>query len=272
MIQKDNNMTDDLKLDIINEEISLWQIKSGLLFGTDALLLAYFVIGNARVHVKTAAELGTGSGVVSLIVAKKAERTVKKIFAAEILEDYCKLALKNIEMNGLSDRITVIHGDIKQPDSFFYPYGSEAPLNEVQHRVEPHSVDIVFTNPPYMVNHGKMSESEHKNIAKHEILCNIGDVLACAHRLLRDKGDFYCVYPAERLQDLFSAMESHNIYPKAAVFVHPRENAKANLALVKGKKAAKSGIIIHPPLILHRADGSLTEFAAEMYQKGELKY
>lgn len=266
MIQKEINMIDDLKLDIINEEISLYQIKSGLLFGTDALLLAYFVTGNVKVPVKIAVELGAGSGVVSLIIVKKSARTVKKIFAAEILDDYCKLAAKNIEMNGLSDRIAVIKGDIKQPDSFFYPDGGESK------RIEPHSVDIVFTNPPYMVNHGKMSGSEYKNIAKHEILCNVDDVLMCAHRLLRDKGDFYCVYPAERLQDLFAAMEKHNIYPKTAVFVYPREDAKANLVLVKGKKAAKSGIIIYPPLILHRADGTLTGFAAEMYEKGELRY
>lgn len=259
-------MTDDLKLDIINESISLYQIKSGLLFGTDALLLAYFVTGNATVPAKTAVELGTGSGVVSLIIAKKIPDKIKNIFAAEILDDYCKLAVKNIEMNSLTDRIAVIKADIKQPNSFFYPYGNES------RRIEPHSVDIVFTNPPYMVNHGKMSVSEYKNIAKHEILCNIGDVLACVYRLLKDKGDFYCVYPSERLQDLFSAMEANNIYPKTAVFVHPRENLKSNLVLVKGKKAANSGITIHPPLILHREDGTLTEFAAEMYEKGELRY
>ena len=54
------------RLDKVNENITLIQKKDGLTFGTDAFLLASFIKSTPS---KTAAELGAGTGIISLLRA-----------------------------------------------------------------------------------------------------------------------------------------------------------------------------------------------------------
>ena len=56
----------DERLDYVNEKITLIQKKNGLTFGTDAFLLAAYIKENKRAR---AAELGTGTGIISLLCA-----------------------------------------------------------------------------------------------------------------------------------------------------------------------------------------------------------
>lgn len=58
----------DERLDVVNENITLIQKKSGLTFGTDALLLAAFVRGSGS---GIAADFGAGTGIVSFLTAAR---------------------------------------------------------------------------------------------------------------------------------------------------------------------------------------------------------
>ena len=53
------------RLDLINDDIRLIQKKSGLTFGTDALLLASYIQEKPD---SLALELGGGSGIISLLL------------------------------------------------------------------------------------------------------------------------------------------------------------------------------------------------------------
>ena len=61
----------NLRCDKINEDLIIYQIKNGLLFGTDALKLADFICTEHMGAYKNALEFGTGSGVISLLLAKR---------------------------------------------------------------------------------------------------------------------------------------------------------------------------------------------------------
>ena len=224
----------NLRRDKINEDLVIYQIKKGLLFGTDALKLADFICDeHAFGSYKNALEFGTGSGVISLLLAKR--NKIKNIYAVEIQEIYAGLAEYNINLNGLSDRIKVIRGDLKDCDGLYY--GGE--------RILPHSADMIFTNPPY-IKHGAgmLSELDYKNIARREIACTICDVMKSAARLLKNGGDFYIVYRPDRFQSLFSAMTSNNITPKKIAFVYANNSNKACLVLIKGKQGAGEGLVV----------------------------
>jgi tRNA1(Val) A37 N6-methylase TrmN6 len=69
-------------------------------------------------------------------------------------------------------------------------------------------------------------------------------VLCASARLIKNGGDFYCVYRPERLQSLFLAMSKYNITPKKAVFIYAGESNKASLVLVKGRQNANEGIVV----------------------------
>jgi tRNA1(Val) A37 N6-methylase TrmN6 len=227
-----------LRRDEINDDLTLFQIKDGLLFGTDALLLADFICGGYMGTYKNALEFGTGSGVVSLVLARRGK--VNNIYAVEIQGAYAKLAEYNVKYNGLSDKIKIIHADLKDCDRLYC--GNS--------RILPHSADMIFTNPPYIKytgdigSSGKLSDLDHKNISRREISCTIRDVMRSAARLLKNGGDFFVVYRPDRFMSLISAMAEFGITPKKIAFVYANKNNKANLVLIKGKQGAGEGLIV----------------------------
>ena len=94
------SLLDDERIDEVNEDIKLIQKKHGLTFGSDAYLLAAYMKPQRS---SVAAELGCGTGIISLLCASK--NKFKYIHAFEIQEDFAKLTERNIALNSLNDRI-----------------------------------------------------------------------------------------------------------------------------------------------------------------------
>jgi len=228
-----------VKITKINEDLIIYQIKNGLLFGTDALKLADFICSEYAGIYKNAIEFGAGSGVISLLLAKRGK--INNIYAVEIQEIYADLAKFNAEINDLSEKIKIICGDLKDCDNLYYD----------ETRILPHSADMIFTNPPYIKydekvtgSAGKLSVLDYKNISRKEISCNIYDIMKSAARLLKNGGDFYIVYRPDRFQSLFAAMTKNNITPKKIAFVYANKSNKASLVLIKGRQGAGEGLVI----------------------------
>ena len=64
----ENMIYEDERLDSVNENLRLIQKKNGLTFGTDAYLLSAFIRTSKN---KQAVELGSGTGIISLLLASK---------------------------------------------------------------------------------------------------------------------------------------------------------------------------------------------------------
>ena len=120
--------TDGLRLDVVNDDLKLYQYRDGLTFGTDALLLASFVRGDPTAK---AVEFGGGTGIVSLLLAVR--RKVASIHSIEAQPEYAALIERNIALNGLSDRVFAVAGDLREKDA-----------------VPGEGYDLVVTNPPYL--------------------------------------------------------------------------------------------------------------------------
>jgi tRNA1Val (adenine37-N6)-methyltransferase len=227
----------NLRKDEINDRINLYQIKDGLLFGTDALLLADFICGETMSAYKTGIEFGAGSGVIPLLLA--ARKKISLIYSLEIQKVYAELAEYNVNTNGFGGNIKIICADLKDCDNLHYD-GS---------RILPHTADVIFTNPPYIKytpekgTSGMLSGLDYKNIARREIACDIFDILKSAARLLKNGGDFYIVYRPDRLQSLMTAMVSNNITPKKMKLIFAGHNKPASLVLIKGRQGAGEGLI-----------------------------
>lgn len=229
----------NLRCDKINEDLIIYQLKNGLLFGTDALKLADFICSEHMGTYKNSLEFGTGSGVIPLILTRRGK--INMVYAIEIQEIYAELAGFNIEFNNLSDKIKVIKGDLKNCDNLYHD----------NMKILPHSIDMIFTNPPYIKYDktaagcaGMLSSLDYKNISRREISCTIYDILKSAARLLKNGGDFYIVYRPDRFQSLLSAMVLYNITPKKIVFVYADKNSKASLVLIKGRQGAGEGLSV----------------------------
>ena len=211
-------------------------------FGTDAFLLADFA--GAR-HKDICADLCTGSGIIALLLDKK--YSPKKTYAVEIQKKaYDQLCL-SIEASKAEDTISPVNADLK-----------EWRCDE--------ELDLITCNPPYKLdNTGAKNESEAVSIARHEMMCTIGDVCAAAKRNLKFGGRLCVCNRPERLCDIITAMRDNGIEPKRLRTVHKNPNCAPWLVLVEGKKGAKAFLNIERPLYVRTADGGVSEEVQKMY-------
>ncbi len=224
-------MTEE-RIDQINDSLSLIQRKGGLTFGTDAYLLSAFVHTNPN---GVCCELGGGCGVIPLLCMGRGK--FRHFYTAEIQAVYADIIRRNAEMNRMSDRITVLHDDVRNLTSQMI--GGEA--------------DAVLSNPPYMRgDSGKQNDNMEMSIARRELNGTIGDFCAAASRLLKFGGLFSVVYRPDRLAELFAALHAAKLEPKRMVTVYPSVADKPCLVLVEAKKGAKPSLIQSPPLIIYR--------------------
>lgn len=241
----------DERIDDINEYLKIIQKKDGLTFTSDAYLLAAFVSGP---HDRCA-DLGAGTGVVSLLCAQKGK--AQRTWAVELQSEFSGLIARNAELNSLSDRITSVNADIRNVDRT-HTGGA---------------LDAVFSNPPYFrAGAGIAAKNRMLHDARFEENGNFADFAACAARLLRHGGSFYVVHRANRITDVLSGMRESGIEPKRLILVCPDEKSPPNLLLCEGKKGAGEGLTIAAPLIMYRADRTYTPELSRVYEECSLEF
>ena len=220
------------RLDEVNDRLSLIQ-------RTDGLLLAGYISGKF----KTGVELGGGSGIISMLLLTREK--IGTVECCEVQEYYAELIKRNAVYNSLEDRLTVMHGDVR-----------DLPSTE--------DAEIVFTNPPYMkADGGKNNSTDGKTIARHEIHGTVRDFCEAAKRRLKYGGSFYAVYRPDRLTDLIFAMRQSGIEPKRMTFVHASAAKESSMLLVEGKRGGRSGMILTPPFIIYKT-GEHKEYTEDM--------
>lgn len=220
-------MTDTERRDVVNDDLTLIQRTAGLTFGTDALLLAAYV---QRCEGLRAIEFGAGSGIVSLLLATR--RKVGTVECVEIQPAYAELCERNARENGLSETVSVRCADVREASAAWGTF------------------DAVVTNPPYMKTDVPACDRTEKQIARHEVHGGIADFTMAAKRLLRHGGRFFCVYRADRLVDLLTALRTAEIEPKRMTLVHASASLPPSMVLIEGRRGGRPGLKVTRPLII----------------------
>jgi len=221
--------------------ILVLQKKEGYRFSVDAPLLADFIQTKRSDEVL---ELGAGNGIISLLLSIK---PFKHITAVEIQESLADIARRNVELNNLERKISIIREDLCQ-----YQAGKK--------------FDVIFSNPPYIKKgEGHLSSSLEKSIAKHELKCDIFGILEKTAELLKNKGRAYFIYVAKRKDDLFQAIEKNSLKIKSLRFVYPRQESPPNLLLAECNLSSEKEVLL-PPFILYDERGNYTPEAEEIFR------
>jgi len=206
----------------------------GYRFSVDAILLSQFVRirKNERVI-----DLGTGCGILPLLLSHNTR--ARSFIGVEIQKRLAECAKKNVVLNRLEDRISILKKDFRELKGVF----------------PPGSFDIALSNPPYRrYRTGRINPSMEKAIARHEIKGTFEDLITIASYLLPPKGRFYLIFPALRIVDLFVALRGGRLEPKRLQFVHPRIGDEAKFVLSESIKTSGVGLKITDPLILRESD------------------
>lgn len=183
--------------------------------GGDALALGAFSTVKPGWRV---CDLGTGSGVLLLLLAGRAERL--DLSGVELDALSAQTARDNLAANGLPGEI--ITGDLRT-----------APL-------PPGSFDLVISNPPYFpVGSGKSG-----GLARSEEYCSLDELCTAASRLVKNGGRFTLCHRPERLADVICALRANRLEPKRMKLVSHSPDHPPSLLLLEAVRQGRPGLTI----------------------------
>lgn len=156
--------------------------------GTDGVLLGAWA---AVEQVRTILDVGTGSGVIALMMAQRTGEDVK-VDAVEIADDAAQ-ALENFEASPWSHRLRIFHTSLQryEPDTKY---------------------DLIITNPPYFINSLK-PPGERRTLVRHGVALGPADILDAVDRMLAPDGRLSLILPPAEALAFESEARLHNFYP-----------------------------------------------------------
>ncbi len=232
--------------------LQCWQAAEGYRFSIDSVLISHFadIKKNDKVL-----DLGTGCGIIMLILLYRSMSKICEIVGVEIQHDLATLAKKNLQINGLANKGKIIEGDIKNLSALICP----------------ESFDMVVCNPPfYGKATGRQSSNREACFARHQILAELDDFFRATSLAIKNKGIASFIYPAGQVASFMKSIEKHRLEVKKLRFVYsyPHTKQDARLVLIECCKNGGSGCHVLPPLYIYQRKNSvLSEELKEYYKK-----
>ena len=165
------------------KQFTIYQDRCAMKVTTDACLFGAYVadaIAGRKAEIRSVLDVGTGTGLLSLMFAQKNPSTV--IDAIEIDNEASGQAKQNVSGSPFRDRIRVINGDVRTV-------------------VFENKYDVIISNPPFYEN--ELKSAQHlKNIAHHHSGLLLQDLLTFVKANLNTNGYFYLLLPYKRNDEI----------------------------------------------------------------------
>jgi len=178
--------------------------RSTMKVGTDAVLLG---IATEITDTGSILEIGTGSGVISLILAQRSEALIDAI---EIDEASVAQATENVAACPWKDRIRVIHSSLQD-------YASHCALRYQR----------IVTNPPFFSRSFK-SGIEKRNLSRHDDRLTFDELLEAAGCLLDQRGQLWVILPTREGHQFRNKALAAGFHIQHILQIIPREGKEAN--------------------------------------------
>ena len=219
------------------------QAKDGYRHSIEPFLLADFISLSTGCRIL---DVGTGCGIIPLLLTTR--RAIEKIVAIEIQSSLYNLAVHNISMNGVADRVQLIHDD----------FISLKPSNGL--------FDFIISNPPFRkLNSGRINSNREKAIARHELSMDIESLMTGVNSFLKDGGTFTFAYPPTRLTELIDQLYIHRLFPARLRFIHGSREVRARILLIDAVRERQTDCVIEPSLYIYNENGSYSDEMEKIY-------
>lgn len=184
--------------------------------GTDSVLLgAWADVSGAR----TVLDIGTGTGVVALMVAQRGSPTPTPagvgLFALEIHPPSAALARLNFAASPWADRLQVLEMSVQD-----FAQSAE------------NQFDLIVSNPPFF-SENIVSPDPVRRLGRHTATLSPGDLLDAVCRLLAPKGRFCVVLPALEAQRLCEMAVPLGLYWTKITYVRSRREKPVERWLIQ---------------------------------------
>lgn len=219
-------------------------------FGTDAVVLKAFA--NAKNKDKLV-DLGTGCGIIPLLMLR--DGLLKEAVGVDISEEAAFLARKTVSELEIPN-FKIINRDLKN----------------LKGAVEFGCHTLVTCNPPYKAEGaGLKNPDEYHKVARHEVACNLEDIISVGAKLLQTSGRFCLCHRPERLSELMCLLSKYKVEPKRLRLVAQRKGEEPWLVLVEGRRCGNTGLRIEPTLYVEE-NGEFSPEMIEIYGKYKEAY
>ncbi len=221
------------------KQFTVKQEKCAMKVGTDGVLLGAWAAVPSQGKVL---DIGTGTGLVALMLAQRSEANVVGI---DIDMEACEQAADNAKHSPWASRIAILHQDVKTLDESY----------EGQ-------FDCIVSNPPYFKENTKCP-GKQRNTARHTDDLNFAELLRAVALLLNEEGNFSVVLPADAAIDFVSEAIDKRLYLCRQTWIHSKPGAAPKPVLMAfSKKQSASTEVVH--LTIHEADHSFSEAYASL--------
>jgi tRNA1Val (adenine37-N6)-methyltransferase len=212
------------------KQFTIHQDQTAMKVTTDACILgAYTDVKGA----KNILDIGTGTGLLSLMLAQKIDAQTDAI---EINESAYNQAITNINQSIFKDTITVYN-------------------TSIQEFITKNRYDLIISNPPFFQNHLK-SETESRNNSIHTDTLSFEDLLEVVLRLLNPNGTFVILLPLYESSVFEQLAILQELYPQKKLMIRHRKGSKI-LRIITTFGIIKKEII-NEELIIKNPDESYT--------------
>jgi tRNA1Val (adenine37-N6)-methyltransferase len=222
----------------IFKQFRLRDNRSTMRVGTDAVLLGIAVDTSKAADIL---EVGTGSGVISLILA---QRSVANIDAVEIDLDSAEQAGQNASESPWAGRIHVKHISLQE-------YA----------KTSTKKYDQVVSNPPYFSRSFKSGCSK-RNISRHDDELSFEELIEAASKLLNPEGSLWVILPAREGRDFREKALISGFYLHHLLWIIPKEGKQANRSVMGFARQRPAEIRESAMTLRNRENAFLEEYMA----------
>ena len=183
---------------------TIFQTKNGHSITSDSAFLVETIsdqIANNNINLL---EMGSGNGIISIMLSYYHPKW--KILGIEIQKHLMELSRDNAELSETSPTFT------------------KADLREF---TSSQKYDLIISNPPYFPkNMGRISPIQERAISRHEITCNMMDILECVKRNLKNSSNAFILYPQNRWDDIDNFAKKVDLKTRKKFVLDSEENKK----------------------------------------------
>lgn len=185
------------------KQFTILQDRCAMKVGTDGVLLGAWV--NLQ-GVRRILDIGTGTGLIALMLAQRSLGQTVHIDAVELDADACTQAQENVQQSPWPTQIQV----------------HQSPA-QAYTATCPHRYDLLVSNPPFFTNVSK-AHSPARTLARHSDALPQADLLQIAVQLLRENGRLAVIYPPESAQHFQEKAAAFGLTCNRKLYVQPTPN------------------------------------------------
>lgn len=224
------------------------QPRSAMKVGTDGVLLGAWAHLNE--HHRRVLDIGTGTGLVALMVAQRTESWGAEVVGVEIDAPSAEDAADNFRSSEWAARLSVVECAVQE----------YAPTEKFDH---------IISNPPYFVN-SLLSPDSSRTTARHTTSLSFEELARAAGRLLSSQGVLSLVLPYDAVGDMILAAV------RVGLFLVRREDVRSKPTSAPLRSLLEFGFepltTVRTELTIHTSDGDYTEEYRNLTRDFYLKF